>query len=690
MFILIENEFEMSYQFEDESALEELLNQQLDRRKHPPSASSGSAARGASTRSASIQRSSLSQSNVERPSTATTALNKQSTFDESPDAAIKTTEPAKGRLASWLEAKSIDNGRSEPMNEAVGPPKMRLDQVRGSLNIMREPPVSLADQNNFMEERLTDEYLQEMSKQRLIQMILEQIVPSIKRIRQSINEESAIQVEKIKSELELERDKSKLLEIEHRKQVKLIESHWIELNKRLESQVESTTRDLDETIERHKSSINDLEAKHKEQITRLVESYENRLAEEKQQFEESQKRQDEFHRLELESKLKVNWDQVKLETIFQQWQKMIQSTIGELELQFKSVESLLDKQTIEINGSNTKLAERCKQVAEQYDKFELKGQQMNRLVGELSEILPRFSRIQIENEQLTKQSTKQLQELSTRNDDLRNKEAELDRLRRQLIDEREGLNKERFQLGLDTNKLVYKEERLDELLKGSRETETRLTEQAGRLASRESELEVKSSNLDMRHGQLRLQNYELHLMRKRLVAKEEELNKLGNELEAKKDLIGNQLIQVRSETEVLMKTRERAQKELSQLRRLQKSLICSLCLDRLFASSSNLNRSNKLKLSAAPTYDNLPETMDKQAVVEADSYTLNDLTIRNEAAAGNEPFSKLNVTGKGAGQGAQDSKAKFEEELADISRQIKRDERQLEAENKYLELLSVS
>lgn len=678
----------MSYQFEDESALEELLNRQLDRRKHQPSASSGSAARGASTRSASIQRGSLSQSNVERPSTATTTLNKQSTFDESPDTAIRTSEPAKGRLASWLDAKSADNGRSEPLDEAAGPPTKRLEQARGSFNFTRERPVSLADQSNFMEEKLTDELLQEMSKQRLIQMILEQIVPFIRRIRQSINEESAIQVERIKSELELERDKAKLLEIEHQKQVKLIEFHWIELNKRLESQIESTHRVLDETIERHNSSTNNQEAKHKEQITRLVESYENRLAEEKQQFEESLKRRDEFHRLELDSKLKINWDQVKLETIFQEWQKMIQSTIGDLELQFKSVESLLDKQTVEINGSNIKLAERCKQVVEEYEKFELKGQQMNRLVGELSEVLPRFSRIQIENEELTKQTAKQLQELTMRSSDLQNKEADLDRLRRQLADEREDLNKERFQFGLDTNKLVYKEERLDELLKGSRDTETRLAEQASRLASRESELEAKSSSLDMRHGQLRLHNYELHLMRKRLVVKEEELNKLENELESKKDLIGNQLIQVRSETEVLMKTRERAQKELSQLRRLQKSLICSLCLDRLFASNFNFSRSSKLKLSTTQACDNCPETMDKQAVVETGSYTLNDFAILNKTVAGDESSSKLGF--REARQGAQDSKAKFEEELADIGGQIKRDERQLEAENKYLELLSVS
>lgn len=680
----------MSYQFEDDSALEELLNQQLDRRRQPPNASASSVARGASTRSASFQRGSLTQTINERPSTATaSSLKKQTTFENPTDVSFKINEPAKGRLASWLETKSANMDHSEPDYTANVESRSVENSLDKSFTIEKHPKLNekTAERDSLIEDRLTDDYLQEMSKQRLIQIILEQILPAIKNLRQSIDKESAIQIDKIKSQLESEKSKIESLKVEHQDQMKVVELRWIELNKRLELQLESTIRELNQTGERHRSSMSDLEAKHKEQVASLVNSYENRLTEERRQFEDSQKRRDEFHQLELESKLKVNWDQVKLDTIFREWQKMIQSTISDLDLQFKSVESLLDKQTIEINGSNTKLAERCKQVVEHYEKFESNGEQMNRLMGELGEILPRFSRIQTENEHLTQQVADQLCEFSARSADLQSKETDLNRLQSRLVDEREELNKEKFRLGLDTNKLVYKEERLDELLKNSKETEARLAEQSIQLASRESDLEIKRSNLEMRTGQLRLQNYELHLMRKKLIAKEEKLNKLENELEAKNGLISNQLAQVRSEMETLLKAREGAQKELGQLRRLQKSLICSLCLDRLFASDTQMNKSSKFILSATQTLES-SRRYEKQSIAKADSLKIGEDALWNTNAPENQELTR--PLAKDARKGVQDISDKFEDELTKIGRQIKRDERQLEAENRYIELLSVS
>lgn len=668
----------MSYQFEDESALEELLNQQLDRRKQQPPSESSSAAR-ASRRSASIQRGSINQLVTERPSTA---FSKQATFDEP-----ISNEPAKGRLASWLEAKSTRLDPSETSNVALSSnaEKTGNTTARYPVTAISNIPQLPADQKgSLIEDQLTDDYLQSMSKQRLIQLILEEILPPVKAMRQSINRESAFQVEQIKDQLEIERGKTKSLEAQHLEQVKLVESRWIELNKKIEARLELAESELNKTTERHKSFIGQLEEEHREQISRLIENYDSRLADERRQFEESQKRREEFHHLELESKLKVDWDQAKLETIFQEWQKKIQSTIVELELQFKSVESLLDKQTIEINGTNTELAKRCKQVVEQYEKFEMKGEQLNRLVTEINEILPRFSRIQADSEQLTKQTSDQLHEFLLRNDDLQVKEAELNKLRNLVTSEREQLSKERFQFGLDANKLSYKEERLDELVKSTKETECRLAEQAARQDTRESQLEAKRASLDLRNGQLRLQDYELHLTRKRHAAKEEQLNKLANDLEVKKEVVGNQLAQVRTVMDKLIRGRECAQKELSQLRRLQKSLICSLCLDRLFAGNQRSGPFNKLKSSSAQIYaDNVDFRM-QSAQIKSDLAT-------SENETHNKDFLVPNMSGHDANQGGYKSKSSnFEDELSRIDRLIKRDARQIETENKYVELLSAN
>lgn len=657
----------MSYQFEDDSALEELLNQQLDRRK-PTQPSSGAVDSCGMIKPAQRTRTDIVQTSHSislRPQTA--GLNKQPQFAEDPTPSP--TGTLKNKLSSWLDAKD-----TEPL-EADLPNPLQVRSL-GDTHLINHLPrkslITTTDDDQASIDRLlgiTSVQLQGMSKQRLIQFIQNQILPTIENLNYSASKNSDMEVARLKGELEFERSKQQTMELRYSEQIKLAESMWIQLNKQLESKLVSNEQAMKQMSESNKILIEQLEEEHKQELNQLVLLHRTRRDEDREQFEITLKRREEFHRLEMESKLKVNYDIVKLDTIFAEWHKMIGSMFSNFELQLKSVDEYLDRQTIEINSSNQELAKKTKLLLEHFARFESQNNLIDDLAKNINSLLPCLASHQRENERLSIQSSAQLTELQERDARLADKESELDRLKDELTSVRDKLNKEKFEIGLDANRLAYKEERLNELMYSNEETERGLKKECRMVAARETRLAETRASLESKGAELKSQNYDLHLLRKRLQDEEEQLSKRELQLSNEWNLLREQQKQVERETDKLVRLRDRIKKELAQLRRLQNSLVCSICLDRLF-KQSNLK---------PPTW-NLDHSKFEGHLEQVSQWQ--NLMSANE------------ISEKTTGTDIKETKTKFEfdsrlaSDLVELSRQMHLDVRKLKYENKYVSLIN--
>lgn len=585
----------MSYQFEDDSALEELLNQQLDRRRQQQTSNVASTSKVIEAQEQKRGSNSISKG-VTRPSTA--SVIKQTI---QPTTELLSAGSSSIKMADWLGSKG--SGRAMSITEP--------------------------DENKTLEENLKEERLQEMSKQRLIQLILSQVVPLIKQFR----EQSPIELKRLTDELEFERNRLQTSIEKHGAELESVEIRWMQLNKQLENRLEAKESELRQTIESHKNLLNQLESEHAKEMDSLAEGYRQKLADEREQFEETLRRRERFQQLELESKLKVNCDLMKLETVFGEWHKMIENTISQLNVQFKSVDALLDKQAIAINGTNVELASKSKQLLERQECFEHQGAKLSNLADTITEMIPRFVQLQHQSETASVQTCKQVQEFARLHEELQLRQRDLEQSSLELSNQKEMLTKEQFSLGIELNRLAQKEERLNDLIKRAEKGELELAEQKIALKNRETHLEAKSESLEIRTNQAKEEHYELQSARRRIALKEDQLQKLNSDLSNKRKAISKEASKLN-----FLKTN--AHKELAQLNRLQKSLVCSICMDRL------CDREQRLSLNKWP-----PLTKSR-------------------------PDNKLPIN--------------FERELAEISKQIELDGHRLSAEQKYAQHLLMS
>lgn len=679
----------MSYQFEDESALEELLNQQLDRRKRQPlsiSSQQQQASSRPSTTTTATKTTPALVSQQSRPSTAILS-NKQSNLDE--------PTGQKSKLFSWLEGKTSSNKELAKLDAD------RPFGVESTINFSSKQETVLKSDANFvaldedrLDEMLKEEVLQDMSKQRLIQLILSQILPVVKSLRQAVEMHPIDEVEQLKKELDTERRRLQSFEATHLEQIKLEQQKWAQITEQLESRLEFSERELNRVLDSQREHLNKIDEHHQKDLIRLSENFETKLANERHQFEETLKRRDEMHRLELESQLRVNCNLVKLDTIQSEWTKTIEMTIDQLEGHFKTVEGLLDKQTIQVNGTNLDLAQKTKHLSEQYDKFEHCNEKVSQLADNLSLILPKFSHLQEQSEFILKQTCEKLAEFNQRDKKLQAKEEELEQIRLNLSNLRDKLNDERFKFALDSNRITLKEERLNELLRINTEMENKLNEQRSNQIEREIQLQSTRSSLDVKASELRGQNYDLHLLRKRLTNEKEELIKAKMDLASDKKSLKNQLAELNDETRKLSTLKEQVNQELDQLRRLQESLVCSLCLSRLFSTRPEqvVNRNCEVSCGLEEAHYGGNYDVDLGELVGQDKFELQMVPKscgRRHKKFSNTTIGRL-VGAKGSVKQLATSFEPLPSDLDNLSEQVERDKHQLACESKYAKLISTT
>jgi hypothetical protein len=620
----------MSYQFEDDSALEELLNQQLDRRVQQSSTSSKQTRN--SNRPTGIPIKTVQEvpggepsamQSAFRPSTASSLFSRQPIALEHGAADELASSlpladgnpPPKGKsLSSWLQGRgSSSAGHKQRTDETRAPLEpspllrkapdnshqrdQRPTRVDNDANIFQEVPrekisqagVETGRDDGAIAATLTDldhllspSSLQEMSKQRLIQVVQDEVVPRLNNLKGLADRESAREVERLKRELHLERNRLEVIEMRQEEQLKLERQKWQQINQQLESRLATGELQMSHLLESQKDHLNKLDEQYQKRLTKLTEMFEQRLNDEKTRFEEMLKSRDELHKLELEGRLNVNCDLMKLDTLQMEWRKTLEMTINQLSDHYKSVEALLEKQAIQVNGTNLDLVSKSQRLCDQYDNFDRCNQRLGQLTTEMGQIIPKMAEAQIKGESVLEGTEMKLAELNEKLNNLLRNEKLLEEKKMELLEMSNKLNEDKHKLALDSNRVSMKEERLNELLNQNSENELRLTNERKSLSELETQLHQKRLSLDERFADLKEQNYTLHLLRKRLTAQKEELLKAQLELAEERKSFKSNKTKIEDESRRLGTLRVRVQQELDQLRRLQTSLVCSLCMSRLF------------------------------------------------------------------------------------------------------------
>lgn len=589
----------MSYQFEDDSALEQLLNQQLDRRTRTTSANVLQTRAKTAASSQSLVTDRAGSSSYSRP--LSRQLSTIVSTGKEEDTPSETTTRTSGKLSAWLNpsssltatnqaTKAIEESPSslspKPQHLPVPVASEKRDSISSlkasrAIHLENKPDVHVDD--FVVDESLFDpERLQEMSKQRLILHITDQIKPHMVQLCKSVEKTASRLTQNLSEKLEKEREQVANIEKSCADRLRLEESKWSLLQKQLESRLEVCEQELVASNQRNQAHLSRLNEEFETSMKRLRDGYETRLTDERSQFDETIKRREELHKLELDSKLRINLDVNNLETMHKEWQTMVKTTISDLDYQFKAVEDALGKQTLLVNGTNKDLTDKANILSAHYDAFKRQAEQMNGLVEHLTTLLPELDRFRCETDSLIKQSINQLSKLTHKDEQLSEREQQLNKQSDSLAKSRDNLNEERLQLAIELNRIGLRQERLEELISSNEMLESKLMAQSNDLNERQAQMQTVRASLDAEASQLREQNYDLHLLRKRLHNEQDKLNAIRSSVEKERNDIRQQVVDVRENRRKLVDLQATFRRELEQLTRLQRSLVCSLCLNRLF------------------------------------------------------------------------------------------------------------
>lgn len=596
----------MSYQFDDESALEELLNQQLDRSRQQ--ASSNATIRSTRPLTAAgvtpNKDSSRVIGNVQRPSSSgePSTLNRSSLINPS---------QSKNKFGDWLNPNQnkpdqADDAEAENFSfPLVQSRVVQFEQPIGSVlskenqtQVIKPNSVSSiqpiedykAEKSTFDKrsrepiEALITKYgnteeLQKMSKQRLVQLVLEELLPVLQdQVRSKVSLENAqSKLIQLESEIEKEKDKGESLKREQNERLKLAEASWIQINKQLSFRLELYEKELKDTIERYNGMLSRSDEEQRKHIESMVKSYEVRLEEQRELMEAELKRRQTIHELEMSSRLRISGELSKLDSIFNCWNETIESTINQFETQFKSIELLMDKQTSSIRGNNEALMLKNQEALERDEKLDAKAREFEKIFESMKESLKGI------DDKSAKMSL--LETLMGQIDDklqtVLELSSKLDSRQDELKIREKSLEEERFEIRVKTMQLEQ-EVKLNDNLKLTLEAQKEDLKNTERLLSdRDRELNMRQNELDKRITESIRNIANIEQREKYLNDKEHDLSRLHNELAKERRSIQRHSRQISFDIDRLSKVRADAQKELNQLRRLQKSIVCSICLDSL-------------------------------------------------------------------------------------------------------------
>lgn len=579
------------------------MNQQLDNRRLQ-SRQASKAQRGDNSSLAPAPRPSTSQPNqLIKSSYETDRVSSEqlARLESQPEADVQPTSlgAPKSKLSSWLERGSVGGNKSasfRPSSSAVISSTSLSSRNRDrQTNLSSAPLVTDIRRNsNWQDDRedssieglLSANSLQEMSKQKLISLILEKLEPKLRHLQQESSKSSLNEVERLKNELQKERFHLEVFQLRHDEQLKLEEQKRLQQINQLEERVKFSEDELSKSFQIHRDHLKKLDEQYRENLTKLSENFDQKLLRERAHYEDQLSRREHLFKLELESKLKVDSNLEHLETFQDNWQLMLKETIGQLKEHLKSVQALLEVQTSQVNGTNKELAEKTTLLNENYAKFDACNQKISHLADEMGSTIPSIKSAQLATQELVDKSVGLLSELSSHLKEVEQRKQELDKRKADIDTENARQARERMELELRMGKLEMKEERVNELLEINKGSELRWQQKLNDQQEQEQQLHVRRSNLEAKTVELREQNLELHLMRKQLTGQREELMRSRLEFEQERKLNKGKILELKEETKRLATIRDQVEREMSQLRRVQKSLVCSLCLNRLFTTTT--------------------------------------------------------------------------------------------------------
>lgn len=621
----------MTFQFEDDSALEELLNQQLNRNKRQLSSSDAS-------NRLSNRLKLIDQPIVKNPLVKDPYDDIVDNIESLPDSlnpnqnnnAQNSTSGGSKSLSSWLYPKQQATRQSSASNQNtttkpaanfdddsnddndipdneidadsqnIKQKNQRLTKQIDNQNTPMTIPFTNRDSDNFgttsirttnlndeqnsknsiYDKYINQETLQQMSKQALLRVILDEILPELKEKLNlgEINISLRKQLTDCQLELKNECLRRQSLQREQEERIRLAESSWIQLNKQLEYRLEFNQNELKETIARYDKIMVKFEEDRAKQVAFVTENYQNQLEELRQQNEAEIKRRQAIHEMELSSRFRVQGELKKLDSVFDCWQVTIESTIKQLETQFKSIESLLDKQTTTIRWNNEQLSDKNKETSESAEKIHQEVDKFNQLTKSIELLMSQISS-NVNNlndrDTILREANLSLQELRQKTAIFESKQAEIS-AREQI------LNQEKFELRLNLQKIDMDKARLVELKEAQDNNAKLINEREIKIDELEKELKKRQLVADYERIEMDQSREKLLLEQKSLKIKQQELNKWQLELGQERRLLRKQANKLDIETNRMSAIKISAQKELDQLHRLQKSLVCSICLDRLY------------------------------------------------------------------------------------------------------------
>ena len=571
----------MSYQFKDESALEDLLNKQLVGRR---------------------------KAQLGRPSTASTAA--AAVPFERPTSPQQ--QPPRGKLSSWLESgKQTASAAAQPAPPGGEGARRQATNQRSTSEQpadQQSPPDASDQLGAGRRNQLTNEEATFPSRR-------ERKPQAADDSRQSIGEDAPLKIERLESELQAERNQNHLTELKYTQLIELERQKWTQLNRQLGARLEISQKELSDTIRGQQENLTKLNDDFKKNYEILSVNFERKLAEERRQFEEETKKREQLHKLELESKLRVDCNLTKLDSIQKEWQLIVETTIKQLELHFRSLETLQDKQQFQLSSTNLDLIQKTKKLSEQHEKFDEQNKRTGQLVEQLFQLLTpeKLSNLNEEAEKLVNQLGEQLNKFDLERKLVLDKQQQLELTREELS----KLNEQHLQLALEENRLKLREERLSELVESNKLAESRLVEREARQLEKESQLEAKRIGLESKGEELRKQNYQQHLQRVKLTKQRDKLDQVNLELIKREEQVDRQLVEFNERSRKLSSLRVHLERELDQLKRVQNSLVCSLCLERLFSIGGGGGA--KAPLAASWVFD-VDRNKDKEVVDAADLF----------------------------------------------------------------------
>lgn len=594
----------MTFQFEDDSALEELLNQQLDRNKRT------------SVSTNLINK--TARSTKKQLENTSDKLLQDATNDKALDESRSENSPSRskvGKLSNWLYQDKNPSalGNNKELDEDID---LNPEEKRESFNLQAQQETTMpsirsqrleSNQTQFQPDirgppnldvknsivvssdlssnssnllRFGNENeLQQMTKQSLIRLVLDQFMPEIHKSNNHL-----VEIDKLKHDLaecraELDKESLKRQAImrEHDERSRLTESSWNHLNKQLEYRLEVSQTELKEVISRYDIMMAKFESDHQKQIDFIVQNYQARLEEQQVQSEAELKRRQAIHELEMSSRLRIQGDMKKLDSIYDCWQVTIEGTIKQLEQQFRSIESLLDKQTSTIRWNNEELMRKNESTSEQAAKLETQLTTFDNLTNSIKTLLDNLTKkvgfIDDRDNQLV-QANVHIQEL-------KDKILELDLKRESLNSQEKELEQEKFELRLTMQRLHHETNRLDELKETNEVKSRKIEDRENVINDIDQELKKRRLQIDHERTELDQDREQLELDRKGLRNKRNELDRWQVDLGQQRRILQKQFSKLNYDNGRLVFIKNSVQKELLQLKRLQRSLVCSICLQRL-------------------------------------------------------------------------------------------------------------